>query len=284
MCICAPTTRWSRRKSWSPSQIGNNYHQHGGILIEAFIITLREGIEAVLVVSLILIYLNRTGQQALIRYVYLGIGLAVVASVVGAIGFSFIGLDPESAVLEGILLAVAAVLVTTMVIWMWRTSQNIKQYIETQLQTLTETHHGWGLLGFTFFMVFREGVELVLFLATLSLVTGHDRLQLIGGVTGLGLAILLGWFLVKGSVRLNLRLFFGLTGLVLVVLVVRFVAGSIHEFAEAGFLPETLGDLPVITFIIHDSTSLVTLLALVSLPFTAMLPGLRRRPKENTIP
>lgn len=84
--------------------------------MEALVITLREGIEAALVIGIILAYLNRTGQAALNRYVYAGLVLAVLASIGGAVGFSLVGFDPENEVLEGTLLAVAAVLVATLVL------------------------------------------------------------------------------------------------------------------------------------------------------------------------
>ncbi|MEW5957027.1 MAG: FTR1 family protein, partial [Chloroflexota bacterium] len=104
--------------------------------MEALVITLREGIEAALVVGLILAYLNRTGRSALNRYVYFGLGLAVLASLAGAAAFSLADFDPENEVLEGTLLAVAAVLVATLVVWMWRASRSIKQYVESRLEAM----------------------------------------------------------------------------------------------------------------------------------------------------
>src|SRR3990172_1021820 len=105
--------------------------------MEAFVITLREGMEAALVVGLILAYLNRTGRAALRRWVYAGLGLAAVASIWGAIAFMLTGFDPENEVLEGTLLAIAALLVFSLVIWMWRTSRGIKQQVEDRLESLT---------------------------------------------------------------------------------------------------------------------------------------------------
>ena len=237
-----------------------------------------------LIVSLILVSLNRTGRTALIRYVYLGLGLAVLASLAGAAGFSLVGFDPENEILEGTLLAVAAVLVTTLLVWMWRTSRNIKRYIETRLYTLageSKQRQGWGLLGFTFFMVFREGIEIVLFLMALSLTATDSLLQFIGGITGLGLAVLFGFLLIKGSVRIDLQRFFSITGLVLIILVVRFLVGSVYEFSEAGLLPSIIEELAIINFIVKDSTSVVILIVLILLPFLAMLPGLRGRSEKS---
>lgn len=252
--------------------------------MEALVITLREGIEAALVVGLILAYLNRTGRAALSRYVYVGLALAILASIAGAAGFSRLGLNPENEVWEGTLLAVAAVLVATLVIWMWRASRHIKRHVEDRLEALTQEgarRQGWGLLAFTFFMVFREGVEIILFLAALSLTASGGLLNLIGGAAGLGLAALFGYLFAKGSLRIDLRRFFGVTGLVLVVLVVRLLAGSVHEFSEVGLLPSTPTELAVVDFIVRDTTSIVILSVLILLPALAMLPSPRWRPEED---
>ena len=252
--------------------------------MEALVITLREGMEAALVVGLILTYLNRTGRDALRRWLYAGLGLAVIASILGAVGFSLAGFDPENEVLEGTLLAIAAVLVFSLVVWMWRASRGIKQRVESQLEALTASdvqarRQGWGLLAFVFFMVFREGVEMILFLAALSLAETPDLVGLIGGLAGLGLAVLFGILFVKGSLRINLRRFFAVTGFVLMVLVARLAAGSLHEFFEVGLLPSTPSLLAVIGFIVKDITSTLILIALVTLPVLTMLPEMRLRPE-----
>jgi FTR1 family protein len=117
----------------------------------------------------------------------------------------------------------------------------------------------------------------VLFLAALSLTATSGLLQLIGGMMGLGLAALFGLLLIKGSVRIDLRRFFGVTGLVLLILVARLLAGSIHEFIEAGILPSTPMELTVIGFFVQDSTSTAILIALFLLPILAMLPHRQRQ-------
>src|SRR3989304_1341181 len=258
----------------------------------AFVITLREGMEAALVVGLVLAYLNRTGRIVLRRWVYAGLGLAAAASLLGAVGFSLAGFDPENEVLEGTLLAIAAVLVFSLVAWMWRASRGLKQRVESQLEALTASQvqtrrQGWGLLAFVFLMIFREGVEMILFLAALSLAETPDLVGLIGGIAGLGMAALFGILFVKGSLRINLRRFFAVTGFVLMVLVVRLAAGSLHEFFEVGLLRSTPALLAVIGFIVKGSTPTlgllafrappVLLLALAALPVLSRLPDIRLR-------
>ena len=250
--------------------------------MEALVITLREGVEAALVIGLILAYLSRTGRGVLNRYVYAGLLLAVVASIAGAAVFSLIGLDPENEILEGAFLAVAAVLVATLVVWMWRASRHVKQRVEDRLEALAQAgsrRQGWGLLAFTFFMVFREGVEIVLFLAALSLTAAGGLLNLIGGAAGIALATLFGFLFAKGSLRIDLQRFFAVTGLVLMLLVVRLLAGSVHEFSEVGLLPSTPTELAVVGFIVQDTTSIIILIVLILLPALSMFPSLRRHPE-----
>lgn len=250
--------------------------------MEAFVITLREGLEAALVVGLILAYLNRTGRTVLRRWAYFGLGLAVLASILGAMIFNLIGFDPENEVLEGTLFAIAALLVFSLVVWMWRTSRGIKQQVEERLESLTTPgakRQGWGILGFVFFMVFREGVEMILFLAALSLTATPDLVGLLGGLSGLGLAAIFGVLIVKGSLRINLRRFFGVTSFVLMVLVARLFAGSLHEFFEVGLLPSNTTLMSVIGFIVKDSTSTIILIALIALPVLSMLPEMRINPQ-----
>jgi FTR1 family protein len=255
--------------------------------MEAFVITLREGVEAALVVGLILAYLSRTARAGLRRYVYVGLVAAVLASVAGAVAVRRIGLDPESELLEGVLLAVAAVLVATLVLWMWRASRHVQKQVEGRLDTLTgesSRRQGWSLAGLTFFMVFREGVETVLLLTALSLTSVSGLANLTGAVVGLTLAVMLGVAFVRGSVRINLRLFFGVTSLVLMILAVRLLAGSVHEFSEAGVLPSTFSGISVVDFVVQPTTSTVILLILIVVPGLAMLASPRPKAHEGRVP
>ena len=243
--------------------------------MEAFVITLREGVEAALILVLVLTYLNRTGRHELNRWVYAGLGLAVVASILGAIGFSLIGFDPENELFEGILYGLAAVMVFSLVVWMWRASRNMKQRLEGRLDSLTAAgnqRQGLGLFLFVFFMVFREGVETVLFLGALSLAKTPDMAGLVGGLVGLALAALFGILFIRGSLRINLRVFFAVTSVVLLILALRLAAGSVHEFIEVGILPDIHVIEEATEFFIKGNTSTAILILLVTLPVVAFLP------------
>ena len=164
-------------------------------MFESLVITLREGIEAALVIGIILTYLKRTGKENLSKSVYIGVGLAILGSIGAALAFQRLGIEADNEYFEGIVMIVAGLMVLTMVIWMWKTGKNLKNELESKLENLSHKGSsgatGFGLLAFTFVMVFREGVETVLFLAASSLSSGVG--SFIGGIIGL-LIIYIGTF------------------------------------------------------------------------------------------
>ncbi len=244
-------------------------------ILEALVVTLREGIEAALVVGILLAYLRKSGREQLTRYVLLGLGAAVLASILGAVLIQRYGIDPENELLEGTVMFVAAGLVGSLVLWMWRSGRSARRLLEERLDALVGQaaaptagrRAALGVFGFAFLMVFREGVETVLFLAALSGTIGANPLyNALGGGLGLLLAILFGVLLVQGSVRVNLRRFFGITGVVLLILVGKLLASGFHEFFEGGFLPSSPFWLGVIGLFTRETTSLFILILLVALP------------------
>ncbi|MBI4187620.1 MAG: DUF2318 domain-containing protein [Chloroflexi bacterium] len=249
-------------------------------MFESLVITLREGVEAALVVGIILTYLTKTGRAALNRWVYWGLGAAVVASFIFAIVLHALNIDPENEYLEGTLLGVAGILVASLVIWMWRVSKSIKTDVEKKLGVIVTgeslRNQGLGLLGFTFVMVFREGAETVLFLlgATLG---RFDLLSFIGGAIGVGLAVLFAIFFIRGSLRINLSRFFAVTSIVLLVLAVKLILGGIHEFAERGIIPLTPWMMAFIGFFVRDNTSTIILIVLLLAPLLVILWDARSR-------
>lgn len=254
-------------------------------MVESLVITLREGIEAALVLGIILAYLGKTGRTSLNRYVYVGLGLAVIASIAVAWVFQAIGFDPENEVLEGTMLGVGGVFVASMVIWMARTARGMKRDMESRLEGIVSQDAtkgmALGLLGFTFFMVFREGVETVLFLGALT--QGEaDGLGFLGALLGLGIAAFFAVMFVRGSLRINLARFFGVTGLVLLILAAKLIAGSVHEFAEVGFVPMNAEIMSILGYFVRDNTSTAIITGLVILPIFMVLWDLGRREQAST--
>ena len=247
-------------------------------MIESLVITLREGIEAALVVAIILAYLRKTGSPAMARYVYGGLALAILASGGIAFAFQMLGIDPENPLVEGVMLGVAGLFVATMVVWMRRTARNIKGEMESRLSVIVKSNaettklggRGIGLATFTFFMVLREGIEMVLFLAAAT-IGGLNGMSLLGILSGVALAVVFAVFFIRGSIRINLGLFFNVTSLVLLVLAARLILASVHEFAEIHVIPLSEEVTDFLGVISTDSITTVVFALLLALPLVLIL-------------
>ncbi len=210
----------------------------------AFLMT-REGLEASLIVGIVLGYLAKTENRRYFRYIWLGTAAALALSVAtGAALFFTIGeLEGRSEqIFEGVALLSAVAVLTWMIFWMRNQAANIKRQLEAQLATAIAAGSAVGLASVVFFAVLREGWETALFLFAISesstpLATG------IGAVVGLAVSISLGVAIYMGSRRLNLRQFFTATGLLLIIFAAGLLAHAVHEFQEAGLLPQTVEHL-----------------------------------------
>lgn len=221
-------------------------------MFESLVITLREGVEAALIVGIVLAYLARTGRRKWNRLVYLGLAAAVAASAVAAyfVHRWEVGEDAY----EGWLMLAGSVFVGSMVFWMWKTGKRLKKEIETKLADLASTPSrtaAFGLFSFVFLMVFREGIETVLFLAAVSL-RSTDLMNFMGGVIGLALAIGLGVAFFKGSIKVNLRKFFTVTSLILMVVAVQLLISGLHELSEAQILPSSRREMALIGPVVNN--------------------------------
>ena len=209
----------------------------------AFIIALREGIEAALIVSIVLAYLNQLGRSDRSHLVWWGTGLAVALSailgtIIFSVGAEFEGTAEE--VFEGLVTLTAVGVLTWMIFWMRRQGARLKSELQQKVDTAL-TAGGLALAAIAFFAVLREGVETALFLFAAAEGTavegGGVTAQLLGALLGLGLAVVLGVLLYRGGIRMNLRTFFKVTGVILVVVAGGLFAYSVHELQEAGWLP-----------------------------------------------
>ena len=221
-------------------------------MFQSFVITLREGVEAALIIGIVLGHLRKTGREGWSRIVYWGLAVAVAASLAGAYALGRLKVNQD--VLEGWLLLAGAVFVASMAWWMKRTGKHLKRDIETQLSRIsTRAPRGatLGLFAFVFLMVFREGIETVVFLAAVSLETSQ-LLDFIGGLLGLVLAIGLGVAIFKGSLRVNLRKFFAVTTLVLFVIAAQLLVSGVHELSEAGILPSGPREMALVGPIVNN--------------------------------
>src|SRR5215471_10014159 len=173
-------------------------------MLQAFIITLREGVEAALIVGITLAYLAKIGRNDLRKSVYAALGAAFVGSIGAAFLLSRLKWDED--VFEGWIMLAAALFVVTMIIFMMKTGRKLKGQIEGKIGLFARDNAWIGLFLFVFLMVLREGAETVLILSAVTL-NSSELLSFIGTVLGVAAAILFGVMFVKGSVRVNLQKF-----------------------------------------------------------------------------
>jgi len=203
-------------------------------MIPALVIVFREGFEAFLSVAIILAYLRKTGRDWLRPAVY----WAIVASIVASFALGWELMRVNQSLWEGVLGIVAAVLVATFVIHVWRTAPRMKRDMETHLETAaSRSSRVWSVIAvfaFTLLMVTREGMETALMLIQVR--TGRF---ILGSLLGIGGAALMSWGWAHYGHRVNVKRFFQVTGLFLLLFALQIVFYAIHEFSEAGVLPNS---------------------------------------------
>jgi high-affinity iron transporter len=210
----------------------------------AFLITLREGIEAALVVSIILAYLNAIGRRDRHGIVWAGAAIAVAVSVVAGIILQLtVGAISETSertaeIIEGVGSLLAVAVLTWMIFWMRRQARYIKGELQGKVDVALASGSGLALAALAFFVVVREGLETVLFLfgTIREEVVGSVGLGYVGAALGLAVAAILGFLIYKGGIRLNLRTFFTVTGALILVVAAGLFAYAIHEFQEVGWI------------------------------------------------
>jgi high-affinity iron transporter len=206
-------------------------------MIPSFIITFRETLEAALILGIVLSYLARTKQTKYNRVVYVSIVSAMVASIIGAVLFNtiaggFTGRAEE--VFEGVVMLIGASLLTTMILWMMK-QRHVAAELQDRVAAEVGEAHRLGLFLLVFVAVLREGIETVIFLGAASFVSTESNL--IGALAGIVAAILLGYGIFVGSMRINLKRFFNITSILLVLFAAGLVAHGVHELQEAGIIP-----------------------------------------------
>jgi high-affinity iron transporter len=221
-------------------------------MLQSLVITLREGVEAALIIGIVLSHLKKTGREGWSRIVYWGLAVALAVSLAAAYVFRRLELNREA--LEGWLMIAGAVFVASMTIWMWKTGKHLKREIETRLARISSQPSRGAALGlflFVFLMVFREGMETVFFLGAVSLRTS-ELLNFMGGIIGLALAVGLGVAFFKGSLKVNLRKFFAVTTLVLVLVAAQLLVAGVHELSEARLLPSGPREMALIGPVVNN--------------------------------
>jgi len=235
-------------------------------MLQAFIITLREGVEAALIVGIVFAYLTKIGRVELKRTVFYALGSAVAASVVGAIVLAHTQWNSD--IFEGWVMLGAAFFVVSMIWFMHRTARTLKGDIESKVASYADGEKGVsrvGLFFFVFLLVLREGVETVLILSAVTL-NSSEILSFTGTLLGVTVAVVFGVLFIRGSVRINLQRFFRVTTIILYFVAFQLVVSGLHELSENGVLPSSTAEMRLIGPIVrNDLFFFVTMLALAGL-------------------
>ena len=229
-----------------------------------YLIGLREGIEAALVVSILLTYLVRTNRNPLIRFVWYGVAAALVASIFIAVGLESISgelsetLEP---IFAGVVSFVAVGFVTWMIFWMKRSAKTISSDLRNQLDNAAVSGGAIAVAAMAFVAVLREGAETAIFFWAAAHATGNSLASVVGLVLGLGTAVIVGWIFYRSTSTINLSTFFKITSILLVFVAAGVLSYGIHEFQEVGWLPGDGNVLIDLSGVLVEGSFLATLAA-----------------------
>src|SRR3989344_1414523 len=217
------------------------------MVFSSFLITSRETLEAALVVGVVMAYLTKTNNNQYKKTVYYGIVFGVILSILAAVGFTLLsgGFEGRAEeIFEGFTMLFAAVLLTTMILWMMR-QRNIAKTIENRVASHIakaeyNSTYAIGLFALIIFAVLREGVETVIFFGALNYSSG---ISFFGATLGIITAIGIGYLFFVGSRKINLRKFFTISSILLILISAGLVAHGIHELQEAALIPLAAGQV-----------------------------------------
>ncbi|TQJ31891.1 iron uptake transporter permease EfeU [Microbacterium sp. SLBN-146] len=209
-------------------------------MLPSFLIGLREGLEAALVVGILVAYMSRIGRRDLLPRMWAGVVLAIVLSLAlgailtfGAYTLSFTAQE----VIGGVLSLLAVAMVTWMIFWMQRAGRTMTRSLQGGVDDAVREGSLWAIVVLGFVSVAREGIETTLFLWAMVRSFGDTPGALIGAVLGISAAAVAGWLIAKGAVRLSLRGFFTWTAAFLIVVAAGVLAYAVHDLQEAAVLP-----------------------------------------------
>jgi high-affinity iron transporter len=208
-------------------------------MLTTFVIGLREGLEAALVVGIIAAFIIRRGDRSALRPMWWGVAAAVALSAASAIALHAANRSltlQARETMEGILTLAAVVGITAMIVWMRRNSATLRTDLESRAGNALAVGSTTAIVGMAFVAVIREGLETAVFLLAILRNSTSPAAGALGATAGILVAIGIGYGIYRGGVRIDLRRFFRVTGVVLVIVAAGLVAGAIHSLAEAGIV------------------------------------------------
>ena len=224
-------------------------------MIESFLVTSRETLEASLVIGIVLAYLNRTNNQNYRKTVYYGIVFGILASILAAFTFNVFagGFEGKAGqVFEGATMLIGAFLLTTMILWMMQQrhiSKEIEGKVERHLMSAPLFSHA-GIFMIVFIAIIREGVETVIFLNALNYASG---INFIGGTLGIIAAIIVGYLFFVSTRKINLKKLFNVSSILLILFAAGLIAHAVHELEEAGAVSGIITPLFDINSILNEN-------------------------------
>jgi high-affinity iron transporter len=233
------------------------------VSIPAAVLIFREGLEAALIVAILLGYLRKLGQSRRAAGVWAGVGLAVALTLGFALTLQAIGASfdyPAKGIYEGVTSLVAVIMLTGMIFWMTRQARHMKGSLERSVDAALAGGGTAALFALAFFSVAREGVETGLFLSAAAFASS-ERAIVLGGIAGLLAAIVAAWLMYRVGVRLNLRRFFTVTSVLLLVFGAAILRYAVHEFEEVRLLPPLIEQVWNTGHLLPDGTGLGAVLS-----------------------
>ncbi|HLO33641.1 MAG TPA: FTR1 family protein [Anaerolineales bacterium] len=238
-------------------------------MLPTYLLSLREGLEAALIIGIVLGAINKIRRKDLSPAVWLGALSAVGVSILTAIILTSFGMsleDPAEAIFEGITMLIAAGILTWMIFWMSKQARFLKSELEAGVNKAAESAGKSAVFWLAFVAVVREGVELALFITAAFFAGNQGGLAsniiqtLAGTILGVGTAVLLSWTLFATTVRLDLRRFFQVTGFLLILFAAGLIAHGVHEFNDARWIPSVIEHVWNLDAVISESSLLGQLL------------------------
>ncbi len=227
-------------------------------MFPSFLLSLREGLEAALIIGIVLGAVRKFNRPDFSAAVWAGAGSAAIVSVVVALILQAIGAsleEPAEQWFEGITMILAAGLLTWMIFWMQSHARFLKSEIEANVQRATKETGKMPMFLVAFLAVVREGIELAVFLTAVDLAAGPGQ-TLTGALLGLASAAVLGWMLFSSTSRLDLRRFFQVTSFILILFAAGLLAHGVHEFNEVGVIPGIIEHVWDVNFIVDENSTL----------------------------